>query len=248
LAGFTDRCRGYDWSVSEVDDSAAKAGTQKTKRESLLEFFGTLPGIITAVAALITAVGGLIIGLGSGDDDPAAPSVPPVGSVSPTVPPSTSAPPSTTPTPEASEPPTSEPTQPTVIPSPSRKTQATKLGTPTRVVKLSVKAGDYVQPVVWTVSNSARSFSDILIRSDPAANRMTFRVGSLGKVFFAATEEVSSNACRASLAVRKDQSMRVGESDQGTWTCMLVDTTVGATRLDRIDTILGTASITIILW
>ncbi|MEV6970890.1 hypothetical protein AB0M47_37895 [Hamadaea sp. NPDC051192] len=212
------------------------------KPSRFLTFFTTLPGVITAVATLITAVGGLLVAINEfGDDQPAA-----AGSPEPR--PSASAPAtSSAPSPLSSSP-KSSPEASTALP-----------------VELEV---DYDGALVRKTMTIA--FGDIAYLSDGSTGsawaKGDFKLDSADPLeylrlyggrpildeFARITEGKVSKAACAAAVKHPAGEFRAKPVDEGAWVCVVrpdaYDGTYGAIHFDKVDLVDRRLTISYVIW
>jgi len=201
------------------------------KKSGFLTFFTSLPGIITAIATLITAVGGLLVAIDKfGNDWTSTQST---QSPSPT--PSKTK--GTTPTP-AVTPSSSAPKEEQTVDYTGVRVKGTVTAKIRNVVYLSdgTTGADYKN-------------GDYLVDSaDPTQFLRMYGGLPVFDEFAAISGEVSKQSCAKVLAHHVGE-FRAKPADEGTWLCVIrTDSSYGAIHIDKVDLAEGALTVSYVVW
>jgi hypothetical protein len=206
------------------------------KQSRFLTFFTTLPGVITAVAALITAVGGLLVAIEPfGHDTPpsqaaeteqAQPSAA-VTTAKVTVSPTTAAP-------ELS---TAPPLEQTVDYSGARIKKT-----------ITVKFNDIVYLSDGSTGSAWANGDFKLDSADPLEYLRLYGGRPILDEFAPITDTVSKESCAPALRHPAGE-FRAKPTDEGSWLCIIrPDASYGAIHLDKVDLVSHQLTMTYVVW
>lgn len=207
-----------------------------------LTFFTTLPGILTAVATLITAVGGLIVVLdGLGEDEQQRPAADSGTSVA-TAAPAQSA--------------NSSPAVASSHPSPEAGSRgpAQTVDLDPSAVRLKKTIHAALNDIVFLSDGRAglewNDGNDFKIDSLEVTKQVRLYGGKPELATFASTDgTVDKRSCAGKLGERPVSNFFVKQEHQGRWICVLTHRdTIAAMRFDEVDLVSGGLTITYAIW
>jgi hypothetical protein len=206
------------------------------KQSRFLTFFTTLPGVITAVATLITAVGGLLVAIHAFGDATSPSHAAEIQQTRPsaTV---TSAKVGVSPTAATPEVSTALPAEQTVDYSGARIKKT-----------MTIKLNDIVYLSDGT-TGSAWANGDFKLDSDHPLEYLRLYGGlPILDEFAPITDTVSKDSCAAALPHPAGE-FRAKPTDEGSWLCVIrPDASYGAMHLDRVDLVNHQLTITYVVW
>ncbi|MDG4833023.1 hypothetical protein O7627_27500 [Solwaraspora sp. WMMD1047] len=209
------------------DDSAGSASGSRLRL-----FFTSLPGLITAIAALLTAVVGAVVVLGGsggeGQSDAAvastAPSSPRNGLIGSTPP-----------------------------PGPGTNTGSQDAGTAELEGTLAAQDRDWVNLSKGYLVDSFDGRADFRVVKDLNDGVITLLgdtllIGQLAQ-FAVIDDEITKQNCYAGLRSRRQGTYDVAPGLEGEWICVqTTDESIAAIRIDRVDVLEGALDLSYVVW
>jgi hypothetical protein len=206
------------------------------KQSRFLTFFTTLPGVITAVAALITAVGGLLVAIEpfgnhappskaaeTEQPRPSAAATSPVAGASPTT--------------AAPEPSTAPPVEQAVDDSGSRIKKT-----------MTIKRNDIVYLSDGSTGAAWANGDFKLDSADPLEYLRMYGGRPILDEFAPIADTVSKESCAAALRHPAGE-FRAKPTDEGSWLCVIrPDASYGAIHLDKVDLVNQRLTMTYVVW
>jgi hypothetical protein len=206
------------------------------KQSRFLTFFTTLPGVITAVATLITAVGGLLVAIEAFDHDTPPSQAVEAEQARPSV--------AVTTTKAAVSPTTAAPELSTAPP----LEQTVDYGGARIRKTMTVKLNDIVYLSDGSTGSAWANGDFKMDSSDPLEYLRLYGGRPTLDEFALITDTVSRESCAAALRHPAGE-FRVKPTDEGSWLCVIrPDASYGAIHLDKVDLVNHQLTMTYVVW